>query len=55
MYTSVIIPCMLHVDVITPDYITLSQPKSQPHYPVLHSKVKNVPVKHQLERQLNAQ
>lgn len=40
MCTSVITPCMLHVDVITHDYITLSQPKSQPHYPVLHRKVK---------------
>jgi hypothetical protein len=40
MCTSVITPCMLHVDVITPDYITLSQPKSQPQYQILHSKVK---------------
>jgi len=40
MCTSVITPCMLHVDVITPDYITSSQPKSQPHNPILHSKVK---------------
>jgi hypothetical protein len=63
MCTSVITPRMLHVEVITSDYITLSQPKAQQHYQILHSKVKLscgwlsiTPLKHtEVETQLYAQ